>query len=343
MSVSTFHGSASSHQLQTPWWRLRGLAVAGLLLVAMRAPAESPVLQQRLELPDGEILIGSLLSEDETTYVFRSQSLGELHVQKEGAHLSLVAPPGAGMPERSPAWALAHPVPAGPAAPKVAAASPAPAPWKRSFEAGYSYQARGNQMSDTETYVRAEIVRETPGSLVGLHARFLFGEQNGVHNTDKFDAGVKFHYDCGSWVVLRDDFNYSYDRLTQLDHEFEENAGFNVILAKGPRFRYSVGPGVALQYTETTDNQTSYKMLGDFSQEFSWQISERIKVTNIASYLYKPENWADYRLRAFSALIAKVSEHITLNVRYEYEFEALRPVADGRSDNRVFTTVGYTF
>ena len=40
---------------------------------------------------------------------------------------------------------------------------------------------------------------------------------------------------------------------------------------------------------------------------------------------------------------AAISAHATLNLRYEYEFEALRPVANGRTDNRVFTTLGYTF
>jgi len=32
-----------------------------------------------------------------------------------------------------------------------------------------------------------------------------------------------------------------------------------------------------------------------------------------------------------------------VNLRYEHEFEALRPVANGRSDHRIFTTPGHTF
>jgi putative salt-induced outer membrane protein YdiY len=252
------------------------------------------------------------------------------------------------MAERPPGWALAHATPSGPAvaapvAPKRAAAAPAPVKWKRSFEAGYSYQANGNQVSNTSTYVRTEIVRETPNTSIGLQARYLFGEQNSQRNTDKLDADLKFNYDYANRVVFRNDFTYSYDRLQQLSNEFEENAGLNLLLAKSPRFRYSVGPGVAVQYAETMGDTNSYKVLGDISQEFNWQISERVTLNNSASYLYRPGYWAYYRLRANSALIGKISAHATLNLRYEYEFEAIRPVANGRSDNRVFTTLGYTF
>ena len=101
----------------------------------------------------------------------------------------------------------------------------------------------------------------------------------------------------------------------------------NLILFKRPHFRYSVGPGIALQYAETTGNTSGYKVLGDISQEFSWQISDRVTLNNTASCLYQPGGWADYRLRANTALIGKISDHATLDLRYEYEFEALRPVS----------------
>ena len=88
--------------------------------------------------------------------------------------------------------------------------------WKRSFEAGYSYQANGNQVSNTSTYVRAEIVRESPGSSVGFLGRYVFGEQNSQRNTDKLDTDLKFNFDYANRVLLRNDFMYSYDRLKQL-------------------------------------------------------------------------------------------------------------------------------
>jgi len=352
MNVPHCLWSLSPDQSRFSVSRLRSVAAVLGLLVALRCvAAESPVLLQKLELPDGEVLIGSLASQDETTYVFDSQILGEVHVKKEGAHLGALVPAGAELVENPPVWAQAHAAPSAPVsvtAPVVAkaeSAKPAPPPvkWKRSFEAGYSYQASGNQVSNTSTYVRTEIVRESPGSSIGLMARYMFGEQNSQRNTDKFDSDLKFNFDYANRVVLRNDFSYSYDRLQQLSNEFEENAGLNVLLAKNPRFRYSVGPGVAVQYAETMDHTNSYKVLGDVSQDFSWQISERVTLTNTASYLYRPGFWADYRLRANSALIGKISAHATLNLRYEYEFEALRPVANGRTDNRVFTTLGYTF
>jgi putative salt-induced outer membrane protein YdiY len=339
--------------------RWRRLVAFALSLAAADLVAENPALLQKLELPDGEVLIGSLGSEDDTTYVFVSQSLGEVRVPKKGAHLGPLAPAKAEMAEQGPPWTHASPAPgaaaaaptpgklvataATPAPAKAVAPPPSPVKWKRSLEAGYSYQTSGNLMSQTSTYIRAEVVRETPAGLIDVQARYLYGSQNAARNTDKLDSGIKLHYNFADRVVLRDDFTYAYDRLKQLSNEFEENAGLSFLLFMHGDFKYSVGPGVAIQYAEDALNQSGYQVLGDVSQELTWKLSSRVSLSNTASYLYKPGNWADYRLRANSVLTGKITEQTTVNLRYEYEFEALRPVANGRSDHRVFTTLGYTF
>jgi hypothetical protein len=58
---------------------------------------DNPVLLQKLELPNGEVLIGTLKSEDDAVYVFVSQSLGEIRVLKKNAHLAPAAPAKAEM------------------------------------------------------------------------------------------------------------------------------------------------------------------------------------------------------------------------------------------------------
>ena len=44
-----------------------------------------------------------------------------------------------------------------------------------------------------------------------------------------------------------------------------------------------------------------------------------------------------------SALTVMLNVNLSMNLRYEYEYEAIRPVAAGRSDNRVFTGLSYEF
>jgi putative salt-induced outer membrane protein YdiY len=359
------------HGLRLLSARLHWLTAFAFLVAGHCLATDNPVLLQKLELPNGEVLIGTLKSEDDAVYVFVSQSLGEVRVLKKNAHLAPAAHAKAEMAEQPPIWAQASKAPGAtassdapksetppPAAPtpaksSTASASPVPAKavvppappvkWKRSFEAGYSYQASGDLVSQTSTYIRAEIVSEMPTGLIDILARYLYGSQNAVRNTDKLDSGIKLHYNFADRVLIRNDFTYSYDHLKQLSNEFEENAGLSFILIDHHGFKYSVGPGVAVQYAEDALNQNGYKVLGDISQDLSWKLSSRVTLSNTASYLYKPGYWADYRLRAYSVLTGKITEQTTVNLRYEYEFEALRSVANGRSDHRVFTTLGYTF
>jgi hypothetical protein len=105
----------------------------------------------------------------------------------------------------------------------------------------------------------------------------------------------------------------------------------------------AAGPGIAVQYAEPKKGENGFKYLGDVSEEFQWLLSQDVTFSQSMSYLYDPKNWNDYRLRLFSTLSCKLVGNASINLRYEYEYEALRPVAEGRSDHRVYTTLGYKF
>ncbi len=328
-----------------------GLTLAGLSLVipcGLRA-ADATACTYRLELANGEVLVGTLVSEEEGAFVFRSQTWGGLRVPKAGSHLSVIAAPAKEPAGKATDLAKAQTPssptekPHAPTPAASAAASPPVAKWKKSLEAGYSYQARGNLVSAYSTYVRGEITREDPNSLITFGTRYIYGSQNTLRNTDKLDVSFKLRQKTFGRIDIRNELSYSYDYLKGLSHQFEDVLGLNYVVFALPHFRYSIGPGLAVQYSQPSLGGGGYKLLGDISHEFTWQITNKISLKQTASYLYQPADMRDYRLRANSVLSGQVSDHMSVNLRYEYEFEAIRPVPDGRSDNRVFTTLGYTF
>lgn len=305
----------------------------------------------RLELANGEVLVGALVAEEDAVIVFRSQTWGEVRVPKPGTHLSVLAAESAEPVAQAPGWVKAQPVnaePAAPAAAPVNAAIPAAAPeprakWRRSLEAGYTYQSTGNLVSTHSTYVRAEITRETKTGLAGLEGRYLYGEQNSVRNTDKAEAAFRIREKIKDRLNVRNSFSYSYDNLKDLSNQFEEVLGLSYEVFNTPKLRYAIGPGIAVQYSEPALGQDGFKYLGDVSHEFKWQIVPRVSISNISSVLFRPDQLEDHRFRSNSVLSGQITESVSVNLRYEYEYEAIRPVASGRSDNRVFTTLGYVF
>ncbi len=332
--------------------RCSRLIALGFVGVCGLVAADAPRNTHRLELANGEVLVGELVSGDDNVIVFRSQTWGELRVPKGGANLTVIAAPSAEPASQAPGWvktaAPASAVSAPPAPSPVVAsvpAKPAPSPikWKKALEAGYNYQSRGSLVSTTSTYVRAEVTRITPTGLASLDGRYLYGEQNSLRNTDKLDVNFKLREQFRGRLDIRNDMSYGYDYLKELSHQFQDVIGFSYTVFKTPRAYYMVGPGFAVQYAEPKLGDSGVKYLGDVSHELFWKIVDRVTFKNNASYLFSPEDTQDYRLRVNSVLSGQITEKVSVNLRYEYEFEALRPVANGRSDHRIFTTLGYTF
>jgi len=332
----------------------RCLVLAGLLAAGVRGlqAADSVSNTHRLELPNGEVLVGSVVAEEEALIVFRSQTWGEVRVPKAGTRLSVIAAPSAEPVALAPGWVKAQPtteaappatapLPAADATPVVTA--PPKAKWRKSIEAGYTYQSTGSLVSTHSTYARAEISRETSTGQGSLEGRYLYGEQNSLRNTDKLDVAFKVRERIKDRLNVRNSLSYSYDYLKDLSNQFEDVIGLSYEVINTPRLRYAIGPGFAVQYAEPALGESGLKYLGDVSHEFSWQIVDRISLKNTASVLYRSDQLEDHRLRSNSVLSGQVTESVSVNLRYEYEYEAIRPVASGRSDHRIFTTLGYVF
>lgn len=333
----------------TPW-------VGGMRRVVLRAgvalalwvagPASAaPAALQRVELPGGEVLIGTVEVEaDGAWWVVTSPTLGALRVPAAGAKQTplvgggaVSVAPAAPMPEVVAAPAVAAPVPASPpvAAPRAV--------WKRRLEGGYNYQANGSNVATHSTFVRGEISRVTPSGSNVLEARYYYGRQNAQRNDDRLAIALKTRESIRRRVDFRNDLSYGYDYLKKLSHQFEDVFGLTFIVVDDAKYRFAIGPGVGLQYAEPALGETGYKVVGDVSADARWNISERVSLTNRSSYLFKPQSMKDYRLRSESALTVMLNVNLSMNLRYEYEYEAIRPVAAGRSDNRVFTGLSYEF
>ncbi len=330
-----------------PFTRSISTIVAVAFSASLLFACHSASAADRLRLPNGETLLGSLVAEDAEGYLFRSDSFGELRVPKASAAvLERDVNASASPEERQPGWVAAAPAPLPP--PPAKAAAPAPkkaekSKWERNLEAGYSFQARGDDLQGQTAYLRTDITRRDGDNSLQFYGKYLFGEQNDVNSANKLEAGVKLRQGFTRYVQIRNDFSYSYDRLKELSNQFEDIFGLNFRLINTERLMFRIGPGIAVQYAEPKLGENGWELLGDVSQEFTWKLSDGVDFSQSASYLYDPRDLSDYRFRFFSVLKCRLMGNASVNLRYEYEFEALRAIAQGRSDHRVFTTLGYRF
>lgn len=324
-------------------FRQRAVRAALLFALCIGWTGGMAAATHRLELPNGEILIGALVAEEDGVVVFRSETLGELRVPKEGTRLLPLAGTTAEPSANAPAWVAATSAPEPVPSPETPAVSKPSAKWRRVLEAGYSYQTRGSLVSSTSTYLRGEVSREHENGKTLVEGRYIFGKQDDQRNTDKLELAFRAREKFLARIALRSDLSYGYDYLKQISHQFEEDLGLSFEVSAHPRLRYAIGPGVAVQYSEPALGQYGFKVLGSLAHELTIKFGERISLSHTASYLFVASELTNYRLRANTVLTGLITDRVSANLRYEYEFESIRPVASGRSDHRIFTTLGYVY
>ncbi|MES2692416.1 MAG: DUF481 domain-containing protein, partial [Verrucomicrobiota bacterium] len=213
--------------------------------------------------------------------------------------------------------------------------------WTRLLEIGYALQA--STVSKSDAYLRAELARITENYSYRLLGKYLYGEQQDIRNVDKTELGFIAQHDLAGRWRLRNNLAYQNDQLRLLDLEITEVLGLNYALIRHRKFRFSGGPGLGFRYREPEIGKTGYTFSADFSQEMRWELTNRISLAQSGSYLTDPNDTRNYRLRSSAVATGRLTEKVSINIRYEYEFDHARPVITDRTDQRVFTTLGYTF
>jgi hypothetical protein len=134
--------------------------------------------------------------------------------------------------------------------------------------------------------------------------------------------------------------------------------GYNIL--KGGRQTASAGAGLTYQYREAEGVEQGGTFLGEFFQDYAFKFNGRLSFLQSLNALYSPDGRAhlassgavpvlidthaeDYKVRFNSTLQGRFSERISLNLRYEYEYDNAILDKNGRTDRRVTSSVGYSF
>ena len=313
---------------------------------ALAEDAKPVALIHEIRTVDGEVFRGELVRADGAKLVLRSKAAGELTFA--AAEVVCTPPPLVDAAPPPPAWVSATPPPVAPEPTPVPPAAPpaAAAPagkWRRSAEAGYSFQE--STVSKRDVYLRAEATYEASDRYrYNALVKYIYGEQEDEKNSDRLEALAAMRHDLARRWVFRGDLGYRNDHLRDLDLETTGLLGVQYLLFQHKRFRLSLGPGAGFRYRETDAGLLEGTRFNvDFVEDLSWTITERISLTQGASFLYDTAQSDAYRVRNNAALGARLTERLRANLRYEYEFDRARPVGPSRVDQRLFTTLGVEF
>ena len=330
---------------------------AALLLTTLRA--------DELHFPNGDRISGTLVSQTADTIVFHSPVMGQLTLPAK----DLRVVPSETKPVPDSVAVAAPPAPAEPTPPPaVAAAQPDRPPgkpndeeksaWKGKLELGFRSQDGRRESLNFD--FRASAERTLGDNNLKASGRLLYGEQDDRINTDRYDASFRWRRELGERTFAQTLTSYYRDPIKNIDTNWEQNVGAGLRVYKSEEHTVNIGAGLTAQYREADASTSGAFALIELFQDYSYQINKRIKFLQNAVAQYSPDGQArfvtvsnqpsvistgesNYKVRFDSTLQGQITGSVSLNLRYEYEFDNAVVTQAARADHRVTSSIGYGF
>lgn len=336
---------------------------ASLLFLASLSLAVIGVSRaDELRLANGDRITGLLIGRTDGKIHFRSSLLGDLVVNEADAKVvlgpetpveSLAGLPPLPSPGAAPAGSSPDAAP--PTSDTVPNAAEATArKWKGKIEFGLANQQGRSDASNLS--VRADAERTRGPDNIRLSGRYLYGRTTGTVTSDRQDVNFRWRHELSDAVFSQTVSSYTADSITGIDYDLEQNAGFGYKFLRRPRHTASIGTGLTLQYRSATDLEENFAYLGEVFQDYTYKINGHFTLLQEAGALYAPEARAitnnslvsqsdtrSYKVHFNTTLQGKISESISLNVRYEYEYDSTIANVEARTDQRITSSIGYAF
>jgi putative salt-induced outer membrane protein YdiY len=238
------------------------------------------------------------------------------------------------------------------------AAAPAKESWKGKVELG-SVQQTGR--ADTLSYnARAEVEKNVRRHALRGNARVLYAEQNKRVSADRQDASVRWRYQLSKRTFAQAQTTYYADEITQIETNLEQNAGLGYRLLDLPGHTLNVGGGATAQYRDWNAGTNGAAPYAEIFQDYTFKVNDRITFIQDAVAQYSPSDRAfnlpyrgttvatnpdeqNYKVRLNGTLQGKVTEKISVNLRFEFELDNAIKLESARETQRITSAIGYAF
>lgn len=191
-------------------------------------------------------------------------------------------------------------------------------------------------------------------------ARLLYGEQDGRVNNDRYDASFQWRREIGERTFAQSLTSYFQDDLKDINRNWEQNLGAGIRLFDNKEHVVNLGAGLTGQYREAELAQSGFFTLVEIFQDYTYRFNKRITLRQNAQAQYSPEGGTrflsvgtqpsaaileadNYKIRFNTVLQGKLTRKLSMNLRFEYEYDnAVRPQT-ARTDQRIISSIGYAF
>lgn len=229
---------------------------------------------------------------------------------------------------------------------------------KGNIQFGLTDQTGRRKSIDVSFIGNAEYVTESNNYRVG--GRYLYGRAEGEVVTDRREATFRWRHDLKHHIFSQTVTTYNDDAIKLIDMNLEQSAGLGVTAYSKRNCIFNIGSGFTTQYRRLQQYESGTVVLGDFFEDFTYKFTDRISFKQEGSAQYSPVSRAsytvvngsmmpmnddatNYRFKINAALQTKLSKHLSVNLRYDFEYDNTIGEQGLRADQRITSTIGYDF
>jgi putative salt-induced outer membrane protein YdiY len=233
-----------------------------------------------------------------------------------------------------------------------------PAGWRGPIEFGFQQEA--GRRDGISASLRADAERERGPNQLKVNVRALYGELDNELISERSDASLRWRRQLSSRVFAQSVTSFLSDNVKGIDQNYEQNAGFGYALIKRHRHVVNVGGGVAGQFRNALRLNEGFAILGEVFEDYTFRMNSRLSFVQDFLAQYSPVSRGDtllrqgelvsaggelrnYRIRLNSALKGKVTDSISMNLRFEYDLDNTVLEQSAKADQRLISSIGYAF
>jgi putative salt-induced outer membrane protein YdiY len=230
--------------------------------------------------------------------------------------------------------------------------------WTGKVEFGYSNEL--STVRTVSTSLRAQADRNVGPDEIELKGTYLYGSSSGIPTTDQDEIDFRWRHNLDERWFTQALTSYSSDKIRLINTDFEQTADLGYKLINDTRQTLDIGGGAMVQYFDATGVEGGSDYLGNAFQDYTYKINGRYTFTEDASIQYSPEDRGrngvvadistpinttsqNYDYKFHATLQGKVTDHLSLNLHYDYEYDNAVLDPNSRADQHITATLGYGF
>jgi putative salt-induced outer membrane protein YdiY len=170
-----------------------------------------------------------------------------------------------------------------------------------------------------------------------------YGKTDHVLSENHMEGNVKTEYEMSKRFLVYNSVVAGYDEIRAIDlqYDFGPGVGYKWIMLTNFVFKTELGGDYQEQYFSNHTDTSRYGLRLD--EDFSWQITPKIKWDEKFEFFPELDSLADYRYRFETNLSYLLKQNLTLSLNIIDQYDTRIPAGSSKNDLQIRSLLGIKF